>query len=577
MVSEKTISSGNLNKAASKSSPEKVDKKDVEPLSPASQAKEDELQKTYDTPTSVPVVDKSRIKGMGSAAVVSNAPVVDKSRIQGISSSGQVFHSTDKKTTVKPKKKRQRQFGSGPIIIGGGQPIIAPGSPVVVGGGQPIIIGEDGKPLPVSTSKNGKVKRSGSTSVVKSKDKKDKKDKKKDKKQPRTERDLAFEEALMSGAISTPFNFGHKVHVDFDPTKGFIGLPQEFQTMLKSQIPVAEIEAHPEAAVRVAEFSSHQAQGKLGAGKKKSAPGEKPLAKITFEEVVSNEDPTKLYVDLQQIGQGAVGLIYQATETKSGRKVAVKEMQLKPSQKESLTSEMVIMKKAKHRCVVEFMEAYLVGEKVWVVMELMDAGCLTDVLDEYHDVPMEEPEMARICYDVLEGLKHMHSMNFVHRDIKSDNVLLNSKGEIKLADFGFSAELTQEKLKRTSVIGTPYWMPPEVINGEEYDVKVDVWSLGIMVMEMCEGEPPYMDFPPLRALFLITTKGIPPLAQEDKWTKDLKDFRALCITVDPSARPDATGMLNHPFLKQKCEPEDIVDLIMRAREAAEAHESYSDD
>lgn len=93
-------------------------------------------------------------------------------------------------------------------------------------------------------------------------------------------------------------------------------------------------------------------------------------------------------------------------------------------------------------------------------MELMDAGCLTDILDEFQDVQMTEPEIARVAHDVLEGLAHMHSMHFVHRDIKSDNVLLNSKGEIKLADFGFSAELTQEKLKRTSVIGTPYWMPP---------------------------------------------------------------------------------------------------------------------
>jgi len=209
-------------------------------------------------------------------------------------------------------------------------------------------------------------------------------------------------------------------------------------------------------------------------------------------------------------------------------------------------------------------------------MELMDSGCLTDILDEFHDVPMEEPEIARVCFDVLEGLRHMHQLSFVHRDIKSDNVLLNMRGEIKLADFGFSAEITQEKMKRTSVIGTPYWMPPEVINGEEYDTKVDIWSTGIMLMEMCEGEPPYMDFPPLRALFLITTKGIPPLQQEDKWSSELCDFRALCITVDASIRPDSAAMLNHPFLAQRAQPAAIVSLIERAREAADAHEEYSD-
>lgn len=141
-----------------------------------------------------------------------------------------------------------------------------------------------------------------------------------------------------------------------------------------------------------------------------------------------------------------MGVIYQAISVANNKKVAIKEMSLKQSQREALITEMAIMKRAKHRCVVEFHDAYKKdADKLWVwrrlfarllaakvVMELMDAGCLTDVLDEFEDVQMAEKEIALVAYDVLCGLKHMHELNFVHRDIKSDNVLLNSRGEVKL-------------------------------------------------------------------------------------------------------------------------------------------------
>jgi len=209
-------------------------------------------------------------------------------------------------------------------------------------------------------------------------------------------------------------------------------------------------------------------------------------------------------------------MIYSAKNIKTKQKVAIKEMALKPAQKEALVAEMMIMKTALHPNVVTFYGAYAVEGKIWVIMELMDAGCITEILDEFDYVKMTEEQMSRICLDVLQAINHMHSLHCIHRDIKSDNVLVNLKGEIKLADFGFSCQLTKERSKRTSVIGTPYWMPPEIIGGQEYGTSVDIWSLGIMVMEMAEGEPPYMDFPPLRALFLITTKGIPPLKEEKK-------------------------------------------------------------
>jgi len=218
------------------------------------------------------------------------------------------------------------------------------------------------------------------------------------------------------------------------------------------------------------------------------------------------------------------------------------------------------MKLAKHENVVNFFGAYHHEGKIWVIMQLMDAGCLTEILDHFELIQMNETQIARVCLDVLSGLRHLHSLHYIHRDIKSDNILLNRKGQIKLADFGFSCQLTKEKSVRNSVIGTPYWMAPEIISGQQYGTKVDIWSLGIMLIEMAEGEPPYMDFPPLRALLLISTKGIPPF-KDSKWSQEFIQFRDFCLTQEPEDRPDSETLLKHSFLEKACPHFDITRLL----------------
>ena len=161
-----------------------------------------------------------------------------------------------------------------------------------------------------------------------------------------------------------------------------------------------------------------------------------------------------------------------------------------------------------------------------------------------------------------KGLAHLHSQHIIHRDIKSDNVLLDARGNVKITDFGFCAKLTDQKSKRATMVGTPYWMAPEVVKQREYDSKVDMWSLGIMAIEMIEQEPPYLNEEPLKALFLIATNGTPTLKNPDKISRELKIFLSQCLTVDVAMRATAAEILAGDFLKRcGCSLASLVDML----------------
>jgi len=296
-------------------------------------------------------------------------------------------------------------------------------------------------------------------------------------------------------------------------------------------------------------------------------PEERPL---TLQELVSKEDPNALLKDQKKIGEGAAGEVFVARDTRSSEQVAIKKMPLNAQNMKLLITEIGIMKTSLHPNIVSYIDSYLVGEHIWVVMEFMGSGCLTEVLEQFeNNVRMTEEQIAFVCLSTLRGLSYIHSLRRIHRDIKSDNILIGLDGSIKLADFGYAAQLTQEKQKRNTIVGTPYWMAPELIRGQNYDVKVDIWSLGIMCMEMAEGEPPYMEFPPLRALFLITTKGIPDLKEPNQWSPEFRDFIAKCLEKDPERRPDANDMLKHAFMKRAGHPREISSVCRESKQAKE--------
>ncbi|CAO3567604.1 unnamed protein product [Mortierella alpina] len=265
--------------------------------------------------------------------------------------------------------------------------------------------------------------------------------------------------------------------------------------------------------------------------------------------VVSSGDPSTLYSKIKKVGQGASGSVYVAKHLTTNTKVAIKQMDLSMQpRKELVVNEILVMKESTNPNIVNYLDSFLVkGQELWVVMEYMEGGALTDVIDNNK---LSESQIACISLETCKGLQHLHSQNIIHRDIKSDNVLLDSYGHVKITDFGFCAKLTDQKNKRATMVGTPYWMAPEVVKHKEYGAKVDIWSLGIMAIEMIEQEPPYLDEEPLKALYLIATNGTPTLKKPETLSSELKNFLAVCLCVDVKSRATSLELLEHEFLRR---------------------------
>lgn len=279
--------------------------------------------------------------------------------------------------------------------------------------------------------------------------------------------------------------------------------------------------------------------------------------------VVNNDDPKPLFRIIEKAGQGASGAVYLAEYRTSGAKVAIKQMDLNVQpRKELIINEILVMKDSQHKNIVNFLDSYLRGDSdLWVIMEYMEGGSLTEII-ENNEFKLSERQIATICLETLKGLQHLHKKHIIHRDIKSDNVLLDSRGNVKITDFGFCAKLTDQRNKRATMVGTPYWMAPEVVKQKEYDEKVDVWSLGIMTIEMIEGEPPYLNEEPLKALYLIATNGTPKLKKPELLSNSIKKFLSICLCVDVRYRALTDELILHSFIQQKSgKVEELASLL----------------
>ncbi|KAL9822685.1 serine/threonine-protein kinase PAK 3-like [Geothlypis trichas] len=205
--------------------------------------------------------------------------------------------------------------------------------------------------------------------------------------------------------------------------------------------------------------------------------------------MVRMENPIIKYIELENIGSGTFGDVCKAIDTATGREVAIKKINLQgPIRKEGTFNELMVMKINKHRNILNYLKSYLVDRQLWLIMEYMDGGTLSDVINETH---VSEGEIATISRECLQGLDFLHLNDIIHRDLKSCNILLRTDGSVKLADFDLFTQLTPEQSRQSSVAGTSGWMAPEVVTGQPYGPKVDIWSLGIVGIEMVEREVPY--------------------------------------------------------------------------------------
>ena len=272
------------------------------------------------------------------------------------------------------------------------------------------------------------------------------------------------------------------------------------------------------------------------------------------------------FVRQQLIGKGSFGVVFKAIWKKTGGVVAIKEIDLEQSADDliEIQKEIDMLRACESQYVVKYHGCALVGTKLWIVMEYMGGGSVRELLGDTMSIP--ENIIAIILQQVIHALEFLHKGRKIHRDIKAANILLNSNGDVKLADFGVASSI-EARNKAYTFVGTPFWMAPEVINeGAGYDEKCDIWSLGITAIEMATGVPPYSDMDPRRVLILIPQNSPPTL--EGDFSPQFRDFVKVCLTKDPTKRPSATMLLEHPFIKSVRRKEPLVQYILSAKQAA---------
>ncbi|KAI8788560.1 serine/threonine-protein kinase PAK 4-like isoform X1 [Biomphalaria glabrata] len=283
----------------------------------------------------------------------------------------------------------------------------------------------------------------------------------------------------------------------------------------------------------------------------------------TLQYVVNPGEPRQFLENFMKIGEGSTGIVCTAMDKTRGKLVAVKKMDMRKQQRrELLFNEVVVMRDYHHPNIVEMYNSYLVGDELWVVMEYMEGGALTDIVTHSR---MDEVQIATVCKACLKALAFLHSHGVIHRDIKSDSILLSHDGKVKLSDFGFCAQVTPDLQKRKSLVGTPYWMAPEVISRLPYGPEVDIWSLGIMVIEMIDGEPPFFNEPPLQAMRRIRDMPPPKLKNTHRVSPRLQGFLDRMLVRDHAQRATAAELMQHQFLREAGGPSCLIPLIRSTR------------
>ncbi|VDP50809.1 unnamed protein product [Heligmosomoides polygyrus] len=271
--------------------------------------------------------------------------------------------------------------------------------------------------------------------------------------------------------------------------------------------------------------------------------------RAALSSVVDRSDPRVDLADFKMIGEGSTGTVLAAYKISAKQIVAVKRMNLRKQQRrELLFNEVSIMRDYQHPNIVRMFSSHLVGDELWVVMEYMEGGSLTDIVTQTR---MTETQIATVALQVLRALEFLHSRRVIHRDIKSDSILLKADGTVKVSDFGFCGQLSEEFPRRRSL----------VIARQPYDTGADIWSFGIMLIEMVEGEPPLFNEQPFQAMKMIRDEPAPTFNPTANVSAELAHMLSRCMVKDISQRATATELLRHPLLTKAQHPSCIAHLI----------------
>ncbi|MCQ2815742.1 MAG: protein kinase [archaeon] len=279
--------------------------------------------------------------------------------------------------------------------------------------------------------------------------------------------------------------------------------------------------------------------------------GKKESEEEFFDFLSIPDNPEELFELDDKLGEGRYGKVFKGIHLKTKKEVAIKIIPKSKIRKYSLKKEISIMKLC-FPCeyILNYYGSYYSIEKdeIWIILELCEIGSII-ALRQVMKRNFEENEIASIIEMTLRALSYLHKNKIIHRDIKGANILLNKQGKVKLADFGEGAQITQKKIFRKEKRGTPYWMSPQVIGQKPYDMKADIWSLGITCYELSQGDPPLGEYKRYKVMNIIENKPPTGLPENNTFSEEFNDFVNKCLTYENDLRPSAEELLNHKFIK----------------------------
>ena len=334
---------------------------------------------------------------------------------------------------------------------------------------------------------------------------------------------------------------------------------QQQQQMMQMQMMQQQQAAMMRAAAQ-AQRAGMAAPGMVGGGigqplqrvaptSSKASSVRSEIAELKREVQVEDASPSDFYDFVCKLGEGAFGSVYKAVEKATGNVFAIKVINLEENNSHVLIrKELETLRACDSQYIVRYVKTYMCGSDLYIVMEFAECGSAWDMMFQ-GKIEFSEEEIAAVCSDIVHGLAYLHSLRTIHRDVKAGNVLLTRDGRAKLADFGVCAQLESSLSRRQTVVGSPYWLAPEVVQESGYDVSADIWSLGITAIELAQKIPPHSKTPAMRVIFLIPKLNPPTFDEPAKWSPEFNDFVTKVLQKDPSRRPSAKDLLSHPFIK----------------------------